>query len=439
MKTKKRSRDAAAPAPTWTREEHESRARDTRAATFLSHDTKHKRSELKVKLHRTRLERSIESMKARLQSWDAVQEAKDKQAAEAAAKAKELEDASTAPKKKRGRLGPETWKLRGAARPANEVYDFDVRYVDPHLKAHETAREKAQRTVNLLALAKNHSEKKSESSKFSFVEQAGDVGREYLALLMQLGHLGQEMKHFKTARASFLECMELDTDVITTAREDLMRMYTKLGRTEAALRLGQRLEDDRSVWIRYSHALVSVQTKQEDAEQQMVRAIQANSFCAYYLAFHDTFCSVMEYTDELEEADDVPQSSLEEAIEYCVSEASQQWKESGAAEKLRQLLLQAKKGNHQDLQQSAVEWSERLEMIESEYDARMGASSEPVETEADAVSGEDVDAAVVDDESPGTATDSEEGEDDEEPPVDVRMYAGMFRTAMEMLQEAGSF
>jgi hypothetical protein len=444
MKTKKRTRDSG-----WTQEEQEARAPTLRTASAVrSHDTKEKRSALKLKLQRSRLEREVSTLKQRLECWDSVQEKEIREAAIAAA-AKPV--SSDEPKKKKGRLGPETWKLKGAARPANQVYDFDVRYVNPHVKAHEEARQKAKRSVNLL-LVNNH--------QGDFLNQAGEVGREYLSTLMQLAHLSHEMNHFKTARACFLECIELDSSTITTAREDLMRMYMKLNRAEAALRLGQRLEDDDSVWIRYSHALVSYQAKEDQPEHQMARAIKSNPFCAYYLAFHETFSNVMEYTDDLQEADDVPQTSLEEAIDYCVSEASKQWTESGAAMDMRNMLLQAAQGKHKLLASSDIEWSQRLEKIVATYEADLSFDEDhTAETELGESRGlsADTDQEVEQrstklsadleagkDKPAEEETDDEEEDDNEEETdeegvetVDVKMYAGMFRTAMEMLQSAG--
>ena len=60
----------------------------------------------------------------RLSAWDEVSEQLSlKKQREEELRKRQLEDGNPQPpKKKRGRLGPETWKLRGAARPAHEVY-----------------------------------------------------------------------------------------------------------------------------------------------------------------------------------------------------------------------------------------------------------------------------------------------------------------------------
>ena len=62
----------------------------------------------------------------RLNAWDEVDEqATYKRQCEEERRKRFLENGNEPPKKKRGRLGPETWKLRGAARPAHEVYGKD--------------------------------------------------------------------------------------------------------------------------------------------------------------------------------------------------------------------------------------------------------------------------------------------------------------------------
>ena len=58
-----------------------------------------------------------------------------------------LEQDDNQPKKKTSRrLGPETWKLRGAAHPACKVYDFDTGCIDPYLQQHTEARANHQRS-----------------------------------------------------------------------------------------------------------------------------------------------------------------------------------------------------------------------------------------------------------------------------------------------------
>jgi tetratricopeptide (TPR) repeat protein len=444
MKATKRSRSSGTG---WTGADHLERdeakkadltSEQTRRRELLSHDTLSKRDAMKLRLHLTKAQREVDEMKQRLQVWDAQEEmAKEKER-------QRLEDNPPPPKKK-GRLGPETWKLKGAARPAWEVYDFDTRFVDVHIEAHKEAKIKATRCENLLLVYKGR-----------FAEAAPDAARDYLGLLMQLGHISVEAKKYKTARAAWLECIELEGDnPVSTARESLMRMYLDLKRYDSAFRFGEQLADDSSVWIRYSFAVVAFQQKKPEAEEYMVRAIQANPFCAYYLAFYDTFNGVMEYTEDLAESEDEPQSSLEEAIEYCSSEQVPMWLDSKANLTLKNILVRAAQGNHSRLKASELEWSDRLVRIEEESDriAKEAALREDEEEEesddrADEDRSEDEEDVQEEErqrrkqkdrseEDEGEDEEDHSDEDEEEVKVDVRMYAGMFRTAMEMLEESG--
>ena len=99
---------------------------------------------VKLRLLVSKVLRDVNERRARLRRWDPVEE----EAAEALRAKKEREEGE--PKKKRGRLGPETWKLRGAARPAAEVYDFDTRYDCPYEKEKREQGVKERREVNLL-------------------------------------------------------------------------------------------------------------------------------------------------------------------------------------------------------------------------------------------------------------------------------------------------
>lgn len=396
----------------------------TRTA-LLSHDTYEKRSSLKLKLHLVKVKRQVTQLKERLQTWDSVAEK---------AEENRLAKIAAAPPKKKGRLGPETWKLRGAARPSWEVNEFDTRYVCPHRKAHEDAAEKHQRTQNLLAQYKG---------QLALVAET-DECRDYLGLVMQWGHLSAENKQFKSAREAFLEVMELegDTEVITTAREDLMRLYLQLNRHDAAQRLGQeRLLEDTSTLIRYSAAWVSTKLKNGTVQDAMVRAIRCNPFCAYYLAFYDTFSGVMEYTEEMEEAEDQPQSTFEEALEYCTPDTAKKWKATGADVILRKLLKGCLQGDASSpLAQNDLKWEERLTKIVQEYESRQSAAAlleESDTTEPQEEQEESQEEQAEPQEEQDYSDDSESNEEEDAEPLDLTMYAGMFRTAMEMLEEAG--
>jgi hypothetical protein len=453
---------------------------------LLSHDTLQQRDKMRLKLHRTRTMRVVQELKCRLEAWDPVGEAERAKKEEAAAAAA-AEAALEAPKKGSNRRhGPEQWKLKGAARPAEEIYDFDVRYVDPHLKSHEEARAKQARTINLLQVYRGklglllQSQEHSEASKSGdSVKNAVEINdsrlltlREYLSSLVQLGHLHWESGYHRDARDAFLECVELEGVedktkeqpfaldwAITTARDDLMRLYIDSLRQPAeALKWADRLPHDSSVWIRYSAVAVSLtqsfgSTKdstdgtgrptsfqQSSCDVHLVRAIRANPFCAYYLAFYATFAKVMEYTEDIQHADEAPQSSLEEAIEYCSSShAKRLWCLDSAAQVnsktkqtpcriLRETIQRAIEGTHHTLTQGALNWELPLQRIERQHLAKVGSNDDGDNSVSPSAHKSRND---VEQDSDDSSTDMPGNE------VDVLMYAGMFRTAMEMVRESG--
>lgn len=391
----------------------------------LSHGTRGKLEEKKLLMQIRKTQREVELTRERLTAWDAEGEAKlEQQRQEEEEKKRKAElDLVDGKKKRRKRPGPETWKLKGAARPAHEVYDFDVRYVDPHMKEHEEAAKRAKRQVNVLKVYRG---------RLGSEEAPQPVGRKFLSQLMQLGLLQLEAKKFKGARESFKECMELDGDgenSITVARQRLMRLYLEANKPASARRMWEKLPEDRSAWIRYAAALVEYVSwnileekgsNEQTAEDLLSDAIQCNPFCAYYLAFHSKFEEVMEYVDEIEDAD---AGTLEEAIEYCSSEQVGHWiGTDGAIDWIRKAIKRILNGGvvgkckKSDLES----WSTILTKIEYEYE-----SSHQQENQQERQFADDDD----------DATDDNLSESSSEP--DILMYAGMFRTAMEMIQDSG--
>lgn len=416
----------------------------------FAHDSLEKWESGKLRLNITKTKREAEIIKKRLVSWDDVDEdlrLKKELELEKKRKAEEEAEEQGIKAKKRGRLGPETWKLRGAARPAYEVYDFDTRYVDPHLKAHEEARIKGKRSRNILTLYRG---KFCQEVQENESENLIRVSRLYLSLLMQLGLLNLESKRFKTARQAFLECIDLegsDHDMpITNARSHLMRMYLDNNRPDSARRLWERFPTDSSVWIRYSAALIEFVSwkileeegsNKETAEINLAKAIRSNIFCAYYIAFHDTFTDVMEFTDEVE---DVENGTIEQAIEYCNSEQVGSWLGTeGAIQWIRGVLLRGIHGGEIAggmFGKIQLGWDKKLTEIENIYEMKQREndddSYEMKQRENDNDNFEDDDNTEDDD-------DNTEDDDDTEDKIDVLMYTGMFRTAMDMLQDAGVF
>ncbi|CAB9512188.1 expressed unknown protein [Seminavis robusta] len=365
----------------------------------LTHDSREKREGAKLRLNITKTQREIETLRERLRKWDNAEEQE---------RLDEEERKRKEPPKKKGRLGPESWKLKGAARPAWMVNEFDVRYECPHLKAHEKAREKAKRVQNLLILYKGKFGQQFADNDLSYPYR-----RQLLALLMQYGLLNKEAKKYKTARTALLECLDLDgiQHPITNARCHLMRLYLQVNRPQSVhelwnTRLSAAGNQETSVWVLYSVALVEYirwndfgESTRQQAEQALLRAFAGNPLCAYYLAFADFFHQYMEYTDDIEDADD----PLGQAIEYCHDEQMGMWMGTeGALQWVQDTLLRAK---------ADFDWNRRLEMIEAEQKAN----------------GED--------DQNGEEEDEEESQEDQ---ADLLMFVGMFRTTMEMLEANGS-
>jgi hypothetical protein len=408
-----------------------------RRSALLTRDSKEKREEGKLRLHIKRVQRKLDTLKARLETWDDVEETKLAKQIQAEVEKKMKEELDGAPVKKRGRLGPETWKLKGAARPAWQVYDFDTRYVDPHVKAHEDAKEKVARLRNVLVLCKG---------KFG-IENDSNVPqphcREYLSLLLQLGNLSVQSKQLKTARKAFLDCMELDSaeHPITPARSQLMRLYMEANRPDSARRLWEKLPpSDASVWIRYSAALVEFVSwnilkedgsSRDTAETLLASAIKANVFCAYYLAFFDTFHEVMDYSDEIEDAAD--DSPLEQAIEYCNSEQFGSWKGTdGALEWVMSILLRVASGGSvagNNLTVKDLDWRGPLAATR---EAHFNAVESDEAIDNPDVSEDDNDDKIKE------YKDADDDDEENESVADVAMFAGMFETAMEIVEAAGS-
>ena len=417
----------------------------------LTHNTPEKRDAARLQLHITKVQREISELKQRLTNWDPVREAqrKDEQRKQQRAQQQEAtnNDDDNAPKR-RGRLGPESWKLRGAARPAWQVYDFDTRYVDPYAADHARAAAAQARSMNLLLLRPSHpitttattmDGDTSGSSTYLLHSVAPEEAREYLGLLMQLGHLAQEAKQYKTARAAFLECIELEgyddnmspgitassplsssppptTSTMTCARESLMRMYMDLERYDAAYRFGERLPRDTSCVIRFTMAVVAMHLQKDDAivTELLVQAVKSNIFATYYLCYYDIFQSAIEFTDDLADGDDEPQSTFEEALEYCSSPLVTLWKTTdGALAQLKALLSSSSSSGI--FRTSDLEWDGRLSQIESQFHTRDRSGNERNSDD--------------DDDDDDDHLDTTNG-------LDVPMFANMFRTAMEMAQES---
>jgi len=472
--------------------------------THLAHDGYEQIESSKLRLATSQIQRQVTALKERLEEWDPVEEAA---LAEAAADEAEDEtslehklklhsehrkvDAAARAKaqselvllhakhgvnssfhrrkhnlKKHARPGPETWKLKGAARPAWEVYDFDTRYKDPHVKAHEEANARARRVKNIIRLCKGRfavdtDEMDDDDNSPGDTFNGGNKlfpppqphCRKYLSLLTQLGSLQLERKNYSSARKAFLEVLELEgtewSYSITNARNQLMNMYMSTNRPASARKLWERLENDGSAWIRYSAALieyVSWNLLQEEgstadsAERLLTKAVRGNVYVAFFLGWPQMFAKAMEYTEELVERGDSPSGSILEAIEYgcCVNQEKGlgMWEiTDGSMEWVRSVILkvfntsndESSDANAEDRLTKAdlMSWESKLAKEEEEYERERNEKEDVKATEEVCTSGNDESSNHVEDEG------------DDEP--DSLMYAGMFRTAMDWLQDAGEF
>jgi len=500
---------------------------DAYKRSHLAHDNYDQIDSTKLRLATAQIQRKVNTLKQRLESWDPVAEAKlamlqsnqqyeDKNSIEykmklhthnttldkvARAKAhdeynllyaKHGVNSSTNRRKanlrSKPRPGPESWKLRGAARPAQEVYDFDVRYVDKHILAHTEANEIARRSINVLVVCKgrfamdesdivdvvdgeghsnnNQQEKKKEEKKQFQPPQP--YCRDYLSLLTQLASLHLHRNNYSSARSALLECINLEgpqhTTSITNARYQLMNMYLHTNRPSSARKLSNLLINDNSAWIKYSMALIEYiswnllneeGSTSSTAEQMLKLAIRGNVYVVYLLAFSTTFEKSMEYTNEVcvEHELESNSCSLLEAIEYgcnCYNEGDNDddegkgmdkgmaiWMSTeGSLDWVRSVVLRVL--NEDDNSESASgngEEEDRLTKADLlSWESKLNKEEEVYEKERNEKEQQKL-ALKVSQEDGKIDYGNEDDEDDDD--LDVVMYAGMFRTAMDWLSDAG--
>lgn len=477
--------------------------------THLAHDGHEQIESSKLRLATSQIQRQVTALKERLEEWDPVEESKLAEAAaeggvdetsteyklklhaefrkeDAAARAKAQSEVVLLHAKhgvnssyhrrkhnlkKHARPGPETWKLKGAARPAWEVCEFDTRYQDPHLKAHEDANARARRVKNIIRLCKGRFADYCDDEMDDDVSDDGESNihnnklflppqphcRQYLSLLTQLGSLQLERKNYSSARKAYLEVLELEGTErpysITNARNQLMNMYLSTNRPASARKLWERLDNDGSAWIRYSAALieyVSWNLLQEEgstadsAEQLLAKAIRGNVYVAFFLGWPQMFAKAMEYTEELVERGDSPSGSILEAIEYgcCANEDKGlgMWEGTdGSLEWVRSVILKvlntsddgesshdANDAEDRLMKADLMSWERKLATEEEDYERERNEKEDMKATEE-----------VQESDNDESSNDDNDDEDEEEP--DSLMYAGMFRTAMDWLQDAGEF
>jgi hypothetical protein len=279
--------------------------------------------------------------------------------------------------------------------------------------------------------------------------------RTYLSLLTQLGSLHLTRKNYASARSSFLTAIELEgyhhSTSITNARTQLMNMYLSTNRPDSARKLFNSLSTDSSAWIRYSAALIEYVSwnllgedgsSRDVAEKALGEAILGNVYVAYMIGWKDVFDRAMEYTEDVVDWGDGELGSVLEAVEYygcgCLENEEEEENERGLAVwlgtegsldwvrsfVLRVLANTAEGGNgdgedYGNVRSALLGWETRLASEEEVYEKEKALNKEL--------------------ESDDNIMESGNNEEEEEEEPDLLMYAGMFRTAMDWLQDAGEF
>jgi hypothetical protein len=499
------------------RDEHPAPTANSYKNTHLAHDSHDKLDMAKLRLATAQLQRKVTLLKERLENWDPVEEAKlqlEQHPQSSAIVQKMQLDAQNSLKdrtarqkahdeynllhaahgvnssqhrrkanlRSKPRAGPESWKLRGAARPAHEVYDFDVRYVDVHVVAKEDANAKARRVKNVIRECRGRfaieeaEEKDDNSTTKSVFLPPQPYCRQYLSLLTQLGSLQLHRKNYSSARSSFLEAISLEghqwPHSITNARNQLMTMYMATNRPSSARQLYMSLPSDNSAWIQYPAALIEyvswnvlheTGSTAQSAERLLTEAIRGNVYVVYLLAWPNMFERAMEYTHEVVESGllDRKSGSLLEAIEYgcnCYSGNRESEEDDagddrgmglwlsteGSLDWVRSVVLRVlndnttiEDGSDGLTKADLLRWESQLNREEEEFELERNAK----DTKLNEWRAQREESGNCDNDT-GSDKDQEEDdgeEEEEEEDLDVVMYAGMFRTAMDWLQDAGEF
>ena len=226
-----------------------------------------------------------------------------------------------------------------------------------------------------------------------------------------------------------------------------MNMYMSTNRPASARKLWERLDNDGSAWIRYSAALIEYVSwnllqeegsTAESAERLLAKAIRGNVYVAFFLGWPQMFEKAMEYTEELVERGDSPSGSILEAIEYGCSVNEDKglgmWAGTdGSLEWVRSVILKVLNSDDENgdanpedklVKADLMIWERKLALEEEDYERERNEK-------------EQMKANEETNESDNEESSHREEDDEEEP--DSLMYAGMFRTAMDWLQDAGEF
>lgn len=228
-------------------------------------------------------------------------------------------------KKKKGRLGYETWKLRGAARPADTLIDTFEDYNDPHAG-----------TVDMFTL---------HMGSFSSHPQT----KVYLDLLTQLAVACGEAGFTRKEAETYERVLQIDAEDKDNCRHLYVMSLLDRGEAGKARALIERFSaTDTGTVMTYSMVLVEVVSwmaleeagaSEALATSAIERAYLANPYALVCLSYASIFEDVVEYADEINPAKCVP-GSVQEAIWYCCrQEVKSPWSElEGGEEWLRSIL-----------------------------------------------------------------------------------------------------
>ncbi|GMI34902.1 hypothetical protein TeGR_g706, partial [Tetraparma gracilis] len=236
------------------------------------------------------------------------------------------------------------WELKGAARPAQEVYDFDTRYVDKHAVALEESRESRARAVDL---------QEARKGLFSDADSPQPLCLDYLGALARHGSECVRAGKLKEARAVFKEGVTLDGEAdVFGFRGLLVDMFLGANKPASVRRFCEAVREGggtvSSGPAAYGMALVeyvaAYELKEEGSDAGTARealrdALEANVYIGLYLAFHEVFADVVEHGEEVVVA---AEGGVLEAVRFgAASEQFGAWLGTeGAVEWLRDGLVE---------------------------------------------------------------------------------------------------
>lgn len=186
-------------------------------------------------------------------------------------------------------LDPTKWKLRGGAKPAHEVYQEDVRYVDKFKVEMDRHRESVSRQENLLLTKKGR------------LLEGPAVCREYLDAQISLCKALMECGKVNGAGKLAGRCEELQPGY---GFADLC-IRCALESNNPAIARKYKSE---SHWGLYGMALVEFVSwsvlgeegsTEEVAREALTKAMNKNVLVGFYLAFHDVVDDCLEYKDDV--------------------------------------------------------------------------------------------------------------------------------------------